>query len=115
MCCKKTNASLILILVSFGLVCNDCPVIEPIHNEQHYITQVNEPLTDTFLFFINLSLLGDTLVIRFFNITHACENILSVNIPENFETTYVNKFCQLRSLNEFIEFINEPMNNTRQL
>jgi hypothetical protein len=116
MCVKKTNVAIVGALVSMGFTCNNCPVVEPIHNElRHYVTQVIEPITDTFMFFINLSLLGDILVIRFFNITSACERMLSVNIPETFETTFIDKFCQLRRLDDFIQFIHDPLNNTRQV
>jgi hypothetical protein len=117
MCVGKTNGELVRTLFFLGFQSIDCPISDFRHNRSdHRITQVIHRSTDSFLFFINLSLLGDTLVIRFFNvITNACDNILGVNIPETFETTKVHDFCKLQSISEFIDFINTPSNNARQV
>jgi len=116
MCVRKANALLVRALILMGFECIDCPCVDIFHNpSDHCMTQVIHRSTDTFIFFINLSLLGDTLVIRFFNITGNCESILGVDIPENFEITKVDDFSKLISISELVDFINTPSNDMRQV
>lgn len=117
MCVDKTNAKLVAALLSQGFICINCPCTDIFHNRpDHRITQVIHRSTNTFLFFIILSLLGDTLVIRFFNvIPSACLVILGVEIPETFEITKIHDFCKLQSISELEAFIRTDENNMRQV
>lgn len=111
MCIKKTNMNMILALISMNFRCFDYTENE----ELAFITEVIDHNTNKFLFVIILQLVSETLLIKITNISSDCNRILNLNIPEIFEITDVIKFCELRGIDEFRNFINDPLNNKRQL
>lgn len=112
MCIKRTNVSLVAALMTMPFVYTDCTI----NDEQPYVTEVYDICSDKCFFVITLLMISNTQMIRIVvNEPNAIESLLSINISGIFETLYVDKFCQLRGINELREFLNNPLNNTRQL
>jgi nitroimidazol reductase NimA-like FMN-containing flavoprotein (pyridoxamine 5'-phosphate oxidase superfamily) len=100
-----------LMTMPFGYIdCSNNAIDPP------YITEVYNTFTDKLLFVITLFSMGESQVIKIVSCDNdVCVSLMSINLSEIFETTYVDKFCQLRGFDEFCEFLNDPLNNTRQI
>ena len=111
MCIKKTNMNIVLALLSMDFRCIDYTE----NDESPFIMEVIDRITNKFLFVLILQFVSNTLLIKITNLSNDCNRILSLNISEVFEITDVNKFCELRGIDEFMNFMNDPSNNKRQL
>jgi len=113
MCIKQIHEDILYTLLSLPFSTMDCTI----NDGPPYITLLYDTDIDTeTLFTIRLLLLGNTPIIRINVGTNDGHRLFSsIDASGIFETTYIDMFCCLKGINEFREFVNDPLNNTRQL
>ena len=111
MCLKLFYPKLVLCLASLGFSFLIADRDDQDSLDSPYIIMVFDMTIDVYLFTLSLHLVDGKFVIKFLKIDSDCVYNISINIPDNFETTYSCGFCQSTTRDEFRRFVEDPKNN----